>query len=546
MKLVLIEDNPADARLICEMLKESRAGDFQVQQPTRLDAALELLRRDTFDVVLLDLSLPDSHGLETLARAQRVSASLPILVLTGLDDERFALEAVRAGAQDYLVKGQFGAELLVRAIRYAIQRKRAEEEIRRLNAVLETRVAERTEQLQRAKQVAETNMAQMRTTLDNLAEAVYVCDAEGIPLLTNPAFQRLTGDDASALRQKYEDVAVQFPLFELDGRRAELAEWPISAALRGEIVRGRELRLERQPSGDRILRFNAAPVRDAEGNIIMAVVSIEDITASKQAEAALIRSEKLAAVGRMAGTISHEVNNPLAAATNALFLASSDPSLAPETRSHLILADQELRRAAHIARQTLGFFRENTRSTPVVLPKLIDEVVAIYARKLKERGITIHCRYKCGPCRQGCETCFLVNAGEMRQIISNLLANGIDALADNGRLHIRVARLSSVPKRGAVIQITIADNGCGIRPENLKRVFEPFFTTKQSVGTGLGLWITEELVRKHNGSIKVRSRNEKGTVFRIIIPAMSVADSNAGKNSECATDAKASPQPLWA
>ncbi len=275
-----------------------------------------------------------------------------------------------------------------------------------------------------------------------------------------------------------------------------------------------------QPGGDMILRYNAAPVRDRSGNVLMAVLSIEDITASKQAEAALIRSEKLAATGRMAATIAHEVNNPLAAAINAVYLASHDPTASTQVRETLTLADRELRRAAHITQQTLGFYRENTSSRPVALPKLIDEIIGIYAQKLQNRRITIMRRYKCGPCRDGCEACFLVNAGEMRQVISNLLANGIDALTDKGTLHIRVARFPRRATNRSVIQLTMADNGHGIRPENLKRIFEPFFTTKESVGTGLGLWVTQELVRKHNGSIKVRSRKGKGTVFRITIPAM--------------------------
>ena len=142
MKTLLVEDNPADARLIREMLKDSPAGAFQLQHAARLDAALERLRREKFDVVLLDLGLPDSQGMNTLKLVQETHHGLPIAVLTGLDDQTFAVEALRAGAQDYLVKGRFDGDLLVRSIRYAVERKRASEKEPRVAEPRETAVAD--------------------------------------------------------------------------------------------------------------------------------------------------------------------------------------------------------------------------------------------------------------------------------------------------------------------------------------------------------------------------------------------------------------------
>ena len=265
------------------------------------------------------------------------------------------------------------------------------------------------------------------------------------------------------------------------------------------------------------------PVKDAEGKVVRWFGTNTDISAQKKAEAALIRSEKLAATGRLAATIAHEINNPLEAVMSAVYVACLDPFLAPETRKTLRIADQELRRAAHITQRTLGLFRDNGSKEAVAVPKLIEEVLAVYATKLQHRNITVHRRIRCGTCKEECKGCFLINVGELRQVISNLLANGMDALRDNGTLYIRVSRVTNLNGGGHNMHLTIADNGCGIRAENLKRIFEPFFTTKESVGTGLGLWTTQELVRKHNGVIKLRSRKDKGTVFRITFPAMPLA-----------------------
>jgi PAS domain S-box-containing protein len=265
--------------------------------------------------------------------------------------------------------------------------------------------------------------------------------------------------------------------------------------------------------------ITVSAIRDSRGRLLRAVATVEDMTERKRAQEALIRSEKLASVGRMAAAIAHEVNNPLAGATNAVYIALSEQGLSPHGRDVLKIADQELRRAAHITAQTLAFVRDNGARTPIALPQLIDEVISVYSRKMRERGITISQRYKCGVCCEQCESCFMANAGEMRQAISSLLGNGIDALQDKGTLHVRVCRMAGLDGGPPKIRMTIADNGCGIRTENLKRIFEPFFTTKESVGTGLGLWISQQVVRKYGGAIRLKSKKDKGTVFCITFPA---------------------------
>jgi signal transduction histidine kinase len=255
---------------------------------------------------------------------------------------------------------------------------------------------------------------------------------------------------------------------------------------------------------------SALPVRGPQGEILGGVAVNVDITARKQAEQALIRSEKLASAGRLAATIAHEVNNPLAAVTNALFLIGSDPGLPLSVRQYLELADRELRRAAHMVKQTLGFYREVGTETTINLPDIVEEVLHLFEARLKNGAVQVERQYKCTTPIQAIE-------GEIRQMISNLIVNSIDAMPQHGTLHLRTAGPISVDHR-PMVTLTISDTGVGVADEHRKRIFEPFFTTKKSLGTGLGLWVTSELVKKHDGRIRIRSRVGKGTVVTIWLP----------------------------
>ncbi|HUO60045.1 MAG TPA: PAS domain-containing protein [Candidatus Acidoferrales bacterium] len=383
---------------------------------------------------------------------------------------------------------------------------------------------------ERAEQELRESEERLRILGDNLPNCVvyqYSHDADGIPhiLYVSAGVERLNGikagdmiKDATAFfRQIYPEHLI--PAWFED----------VKTSARDLSVFEREVQI-RLPSGElRWMHLLSRPRLLPDGGIIWDGVET-DITERKRAQEVLLRSEKLAATGRMAATIAHEVNNPLAAAMNAVYLARTNLANANQTSEMLELAEQELRRAAHITQQTLGFYRESGGLEQVTLPNLVHEVLSVYATKLQNRKISVQCRFSCnlGSRRDGCPEkceqcagCLFVHAGELRQIISNLLANGIDALSDGGVMHIRVLRLSDR------VQLTIADDGHGIRTEHLKRIFEPFFTTKETTGTGLGLWVTQELVRKHNGIISVRSRRDKGTVFRLTFPQATDVERNA-------------------
>lgn len=216
----------------------------------------------------------------------------------------------------------------------------------------------------------------------------------------------------------------------------------------------------------------------------------------------------------MAATMAHEINNPLAAIVNELFIAQTNAESPETVRRCLEVADGELRRVIQITRQSLGFYRESVTSAEVVVTEVMDSTIDLLKNKFKAKHITVDKRYASFPLITGV-------TGELRQVFANLLANGIDAVENRGIISVRV-RSGSLRSGIVCVRITIADNGEGIPNSAVPHVFEPFFTTKKSVGTGLGLWVAKQLVEKHGGSIRLRSRTaglRRGTLFSIVLPA---------------------------
>jgi PAS domain S-box-containing protein len=254
------------------------------------------------------------------------------------------------------------------------------------------------------------------------------------------------------------------------------------------------------------------------------IILMEDITERRRAEQTLLQSEKLASVGRMAASIAHEINNPLEAVVNALYLARTSADVRPPLRQYLDIADDELKRVSHITRQTLGFYRESSTPTAVCAGLVLDSTLDLLRGKINLKRAVIHQQY-------GRDLFVTAVAGELRQVLSNLLANSLDAIDEEGAITLRVSRFSHVRSGRPGVRITVADNGKGIDAVTLPRIFEPLFTTKEATGSGLGLWVSKQLVEKHHGSIRVRSSSEgknRGTVVSLVLPAVVVRSQAAG------------------
>lgn len=234
------------------------------------------------------------------------------------------------------------------------------------------------------------------------------------------------------------------------------------------------------------------------------------------AQEALLRSEKLAVTGRLAASIAHEINNPLEAVTNLLFLMRADVS--PELRKkYLSQAEQELARVAEITKQTLRFYREPSQPTATKIVSVLDSVLMLFGQRLTGAGIRVQ-REERAP-----SATVLSTPGELRQVIANLVGNAIDAMRAGGQLRIRISAFRGPQQNRKLIRLTIADTGMGIPSDVLPTIFEPFVTTKGETGTGLGLWVTAEILERNDWKIRVRSRSnpgQSGTTFSIVIPAL--------------------------
>jgi len=236
---------------------------------------------------------------------------------------------------------------------------------------------------------------------------------------------------------------------------------------------------------------------------------VMDITTRKNAEMAVLRSEKLAAIGRLSATVAHEINNPLEAATNLLYLATLDTTMSAEARAYLADAERELHRLANIARHTLTFARTTPTGGPTEVGPIIESVVAMFQARCNSKGGRVHYASTLNAKVD-------VPPDELRQILTNLLSNACDALVGGEGL-VDVTVSSDVETTAVIIR----DSGVGIPTENLERIFDPFFTTKDDVGTGIGLWVTRELVEKNGGSITVVAGNQVtpfSTCFRVEFP----------------------------
>lgn len=524
--ILLVEDNQAEARLLQEVFKGMVLSRFSLAHVQRLGDAIAQLHTQPFDLILLDLTLPDSYGLASLDTLIHYTPNLPIVVLTNTNDDELAVEAVRHGAQDYLVKRHLNQDNLVRSLRYAIERKQASEALREANEALEQRVQERTAELESAndrlrQEIERRQRVQERLELAQKAgkigtfewniqsdeftwtaelEALYGLSPGSFANRYQPWMQAIHPDDRHRLEQELQQAVQQCQRLNTEFRIL----WP---------------------SGEhRWIAIKSSVFSDATSQPLRMIGIHMDITEKKQLEAQFLRAQRLESLGTLASGIAHDLNNvltPILAIVHLLPLKF--PGLNDSARQMLKTMEASAQRGAELVKQILSFARGvEGKRVCLQINHLLLEIEKIIQQTLP-KSIAIE--------REFPSELWMVlgDATQLHQVFMNLCVNARDAMPQGGTLTIRAsncwldeqaAEMHLEAQVGSYVLITVTDTGMGIAPEILHRIFDPFFTTKEvGKGTGLGLSAVLGIVKSHGGFVDVQSEVGKGSQFKVYLPA---------------------------
>ena len=468
--VLVVDDREANRYTTAHAL--TRSG-FKVVEASTGKEALDL-SRNLPAVIVLDVKLPDILGYEVCRRikANAQTRHIPVLQLSSAflnnESKLFALES---GADAYLIQPA-DPVVLVATVKSLVRLHEAES-----NAQLAAR--------------------QWQATFDALSEGVAIVDPSGIILRCNRAMTALLTKTYGEIENQHLSAIVQ----------------ECFGGIAAPAIDGPSIEVK---TGSRFFRLSLDPIATHKEEPAGSIFIVGETTKQKLAEEALLISERLAATGRISHTIAHEINNPLEAITNLLYLLKGSLNQPETARQFVDTASNELERVARITKQILSFNRESSRPVDIRISDIIEDVLALNNRAIVERRLRVEKSWKASLLMQGFPA-------QLRQVFSNLVRNAIEASFPDGEIHIRTSD-ATIRRRQQepAVRVTIADHGLGIPPENLSRIFEAFFTTKDLKGSGVGLWISSTIVHEHGGRIRVRSSNrpgQSGTCLSILIPS---------------------------
>ena len=500
VRVLLVDDDEDDYIITRDVV--CQIGNHRLDWIDNYDAALAALQRREHDVCLLDYRLGERTGLELLRESQSLSGRPPMILLTGQGDHEIDLEATKAGAADYLIKGQLDADRLERAIRYAIEGQRAKERLRRDRDLIS--------------RIMETSPV-----------GIVVTDRDGNITFANRRAEEVLGLTRDAIAQRKCSV-LDWHTTDLEGN--PLGEQPslMKHVLNsGQVAQDVRYTINRPNGRHTLLSTNATPLFDAAGGIDGMVATVEDITERLMLEAQLRQSQKMESVGQLAAGVAHDINNILTVIQGhaGLLLNVTPPDSSSVRSLKQISAASE--RAASFVRQLLTFSRKQIfRSKILDLNTVLQNLQNMLPQMLGE-DIALETRYQ--PKLPHIEA----DAGMIEQIVMNLAVNARDAMPKGGKLliatsavEIGAAHVRQHPEAqsGWFVCLTVTDTGCGMDHKVMQRLFEPFFTTKEvGKGTGLGLATIYGMVKQHQGWIEVQSEIGVGSTFNVFLPVAAEA-----------------------
>ncbi|GMV80212.1 MAG: hypothetical protein AMXMBFR7_13960 [Planctomycetota bacterium] len=492
-RVLLIEDQALDSRWVVEALKRVAPGCFETHVAETLREGLACLQTFEPNVVLTDLSLPDSHGLDTCLQVLDGAPHLPLVVLTCNNDQSLALEAVHAGAQGYLVKGESSPDVLVRTIRYAIERKRIEDQLRQ-------------------------ERDRMQLYLETAHTFMLALDCEGRVTMLNRVAQEVLGyKERDLLGQDWFETCVPVSF------RARLRQ-DFTRMLATKVVHnGRyESPVLTRDGQERLFEWRCGLLLDAQNQPTGCLSSGQDITDQKQLENQLFMAQKMEAVGQLAGGVAHDFNNLMTVVTGySALLLKQLPADHPH-RSSMEAIARAGQRAATLTRQLLAFSRKQ-----VIAPQVLDLNACMaesekMLRRLIHESIALVTKFE-----PDLYPVF-VDPTQIEQIVLNLVVNARDAMPKGGTLELETANVTwdaayvrkhPMASPGDYAMLGVSDTGHGMDERTKARIFEPFFTTKErGQGTGLGLSTVYGIVKQNRGFIWVQSEPGRGTSFKIYFP----------------------------
>ena len=497
VKILLVDDDEDDFIITRDLITRIGCSRHALDWVSNYDDALTAIRRAAHDVCLLDYRLGGRTGLELLRDTQPFNDRPPVILLTGQGDREIDVEAMRAGAADYLIKSQLNPDMLERTIRYAIRDRCAQENLRRERDLIS--------------RIMETSPV-----------GIVVTDQSGKITFANLHAETILGLTKGMLESRTADV-LEWPLADADGNPLPGRPLPLKQVLQtGQPVHDVCHTIE--IAGDRrtLLSVNATPLLDATRKIDGLVVTIEDTTGRLALEAQLRQSQKLESVGQLAAGVAHDINNILTVIQGhaGLVLGTLPPDGdAAQSLKQICTASE---RAASFIRHLLMFSRKQVCQIKILdLNAVLRNLEYMLPRMLAEH-IALHTCYQPGLPPIAADTSM------MEQIVINLMVNARDAMPKGGQLFMETSAVEIGPaqirqnpgaRAGAFVCLTVTDTGCGMERKVLQRIFEPFFTTKEvGKGTGIGLSTVYGIVQQHHGWVEVASEVGLGTTFKIFLP----------------------------